>query len=63
MRGRVVAVGRSILTIVWKLLSDAQFHDLGATFYDTRLGTEFGRRSHVRHLEALGYKVTLGPAA
>jgi transposase len=61
----LVAVGRSILTIVWHLLSDpdAQFHDLGADFYDTRLGTERAKRNHVQHLEALGYKVTLEPAA
>jgi transposase len=60
-----VAVGRSILTIVWQLLSDpdAQFRDLGSDFYDTRLGTERAKRNHIRHLEALGYKVTLEPAA
>jgi transposase len=35
----IVAVGRSILVIVWHLLSDpeARFHDLGAQFYDTRI--------------------------
>ncbi len=61
----LVAVGRSILVIVWHLLSDpdAQFHDLGANFYDTRLGTERAKRNHVQHLEALGYKVTLEAAA
>jgi transposase len=61
----LVAVGRSILTIVWALLADpdARFHDLGATFYDTRLGTERAKTNHVHHLEALGYKVTLEPAA
>ena len=61
----IVAVGRSILIIVWHLLSDpdAQFHDLGANFYDTRLGTERAKRNHVQHLEALGYKVTLEPTA
>ncbi len=61
----LVAVGRSILIIVWQLLSDpdAQFHDLGADFYDTRLGTERAKRNHIRHLEALGYTVTLEPAA
>src|SRR5829696_4786899 len=38
----IVAVGRSILVIVWHLLSDPtlRFHDLGAGFYDTRLGPE-----------------------
>jgi transposase len=61
----IVAVGRSILVIVWHLLSDpeARFHDLGAGFYDTRIGPERARRNHVRQLEALGYKVTLDPAA
>jgi transposase len=60
-----VAVGRSILTIVWQLLSDpdAQFHDLGSDFYDTRQGTDRAKRNHIRQLEALGYKVTLEPAA
>lgn len=61
----VVAVGRSILIIIWHLLADdnAHFHDLGPTFYDTRAGTNHAKRSHVRRLEALGYKVTLEPAA
>jgi transposase len=31
--------------------------------YDTRIGPERARRNHVRQLEALGYKVTLDPAA
>ena len=61
----VVAVGRSILIIVWHLLQDdqARFEDLGPGFYDTRRGTERTKRNHIRQLEALGYKVTLEPAA
>jgi transposase len=61
----IVAVGRSILVIVWHLLSDpeARYHDLGADFYDNRLGPERKKRTHVRQLQALGYKVTLEPAA
>jgi transposase len=61
----VVAVGRSILIIVWHLLSDpdARFHDLGPGFYDTRIDADRKRRNHVCQLEALGYKVTLEPAA
>jgi transposase len=61
----IVAVGRSILVIAWHLLSDpeAHFHDLGAGFYDTRIGPERAKRNHIRQLEALGYKVTLDPAA
>jgi transposase len=61
----IVAVGRSILIIIWHLLSDpdARFHDLGAGFYDTRIDADRRKRNHVRQLEALGYKVTLQPAA
>jgi transposase len=61
----IVAVGRSILIIVWHLLADPnlRFHDLGAGFYDTRTNPERAKRNHVRQLEALGYKVTLEPAA
>src|SRR5215218_2199550 len=61
----IVAVGRSILVIAWHLLSDpsVRFHDLGAGFYDTRIGPERAKRNHIRQLEALGYKVTLQPAA
>jgi transposase len=61
----IVAVGRSILVIVWHLLSDPEvrFHDLGPDFYDTRSNAERAKRNHVRQLEALGYKVTLQPAA
>ena len=61
----IVAVGRSILVIIWHLLADpdARFHDLGPDFYDTRIGPDRKKRNHVRQLEALGYKVTLEPAA
>ena len=57
--------GRSILTIVWHLLADpdARFNDLGPDHYDKRVSTTAKRRSHVRSLEALGYTVTLQPAA
>ncbi|MCA1698615.1 MAG: IS110 family transposase [Actinobacteria bacterium] len=61
----IVAVGRSILVIVWHLLSDSQarFHDLGSDFYDNRIGPDRKKRNHIHQLEALGYKVTLEPAA
>jgi transposase len=61
----IVAVGRSILVIVWHLLADpqARYHDLGAGFYDTRVNGERAKRNYVRQLQALGYKVTLEPAA
>lgn len=61
----IVAVGRSILVIIWHLLSDpeARYHDLGSDFYDHRVGPERKKRTHIRQLEALGYKVILEPAA
>ena len=67
-RGRkkaVVAIGRSLLVIIWHLLADpdARYTDLGSDFYATRISPERRKRGHIRQLEALGYKVTLEPAA
>jgi transposase len=61
----IVAVGRSILVIIWALLSDeeAQFIDLGADYYASRANPERKVRQHLRELQALGYTVTLNPAA
>jgi transposase len=61
----IVAVGRSILVIIWNLLADpdTRFHELGADHYDRHVNTLAKRRNHIRQLEALGYKVTLEPAA
>ena len=61
----IVAVGRSILVIIWALLSDteAEFVDLGSDYYSRRINPERKIRNHVRELNALGYTVTLNPAA
>jgi hypothetical protein len=61
----IVAVGRSVLMIIWHLLAapDADFHELGADHYDRHVNTVAKQRNHVRQLEALGYRVTLEPAA
>jgi hypothetical protein len=61
----IVAVGRSILVIAWALLSDehAQFLDLGPDYHDSRTNPERKVRQHIRELQALGYTVTLNPAA
>lgn len=61
----IVAIGRSILVIVWHLLADPTnaFHDLGSGFHDSRTSPERKKRNHIHQLEALGYKVTLEPAA
>ena len=60
-----MAVGRSILVIICALLSDheAQFVDLGPDYYAARNNPERKARHHIRELQALGYSVTLNPAA
>jgi transposase len=61
----LVAVARSILVIVWHLLADpaARFHDLGAGYHASRIDKGNKARNHIRQLEALGFNVTLTPAA
>ena len=51
--------------IVWELFSDEEkrFFDLGPGYYDSRVNRNRSTRNHVRELQALGYKVTLEPAA
>jgi transposase len=51
--------------IAWHLLSDpdACFYDLGPGYHAARIDPERRKLSHIRQLEALGYTVTLEPAA
>jgi transposase len=58
------AVGHSILVIAWHLLSnDCDYHDLGGDWF-ARRGDHDRRKTHlVKQLQALGYSVTLQPAA
>jgi transposase len=61
----LVAIARTILVIIWHLLASrtARFRDLGAGYYASRTDTARKTRNHIRQLEALGYTVTLTPAA
>lgn len=61
----IVAVGRSILVIMWHLLSDpdTRFRDLGADYFAQHTNTQRKIRNHISQLAALGYRVTLEPAA
>jgi transposase len=61
----IVAVGRSTRVVIWHLLADpdSHFSDLGSDFLTRRTTSEARKRSHIRQLEALGYRVTLEPAA
>ena len=60
-----VAVARSILVIIWQLLSDpaARYTDLGYGYYQSRTDTDRKIRNHVRQLQALGLDVTITRAA
>jgi transposase len=62
----IVAVGNSILKIIWHLLADpdTHYHDLGEDHYHTRHTTQRRQRTLIRDLEHLtGQKVTLQPHA
>ena len=59
------AVARSILTIIWHLLSDpaARFTDLGPDWHTRKADRDRKIRTHLRQLEALGLDVTITPRA
>jgi len=61
----LVAVARTILVIIWHLLTSrtARFCELGASYYASRIDKDKKARGHIRQLEALGFTVTLAPAA
>jgi transposase len=61
----LVAIARTLLVIIWHLLADraARFDDLGDNYYITTIKTDRKLRNHIRQIQALGYDVTLTPAA
>ena len=61
----LVAVARSILVVVWNLLADpsSRYRDLGPDHYTGRTDTQRRVRNHLSQLAALGYRVTVEPAA
>ena len=61
-RRALVAVGHSILVIVWHLLSEkASYQELGGDYFDRR-NADVYRVKLIRKLEALGLKVAVEPA-
>jgi hypothetical protein len=56
-----VAVARSILVIIWHLLSDpgARFTDLGYGYYASRTDKDKKLRNHIRQIQAPGFQVTI----
>jgi transposase len=61
----LVAVARSILVIIWHLLTNpaTRFRDLGPDYHINRIATERRLRNHIAQLTAMGYRVTVEPAA
>ncbi|MEV0629704.1 IS110 family transposase [Nonomuraea wenchangensis] len=61
----LVAVGRSILVIIWHLLADptARYRDLGSDYHTRTLDRDRKTRDYVRQLQALGFAVTLTPTS
>ncbi len=58
-----VAVGHSILVIIYHLLSEGRtYQDLGSTYFDER-DRELVQKRLVRRLERMGYQVELQPMA
>jgi transposase len=59
----VVAIERTILTAVWNMLTHGkQYADLGGDYFAKRAPTR-AKAKAIRQLEALGYQVTVTPAA
>jgi transposase len=58
-----VAVGHSILVIAWHLLAnDCDYHELGGDFFVHRDADRLRQRA-IAQLQALGYHVSIEPAA
>jgi transposase len=60
----IVAVGNSVLTIIWHVLSDpdTRYHDLGPSYHDARINQLRRQRDLTRQLEHLtGKAVVLQP--
>ena len=59
----VVATGHQILEIAYYVMRDGvTYHELGGDYFQ-RSDRERTVRRHVKQLEALGYRVTVQPAA
>jgi hypothetical protein len=58
-------VARSILVVVWRLLADPlpASTTSGSDYHNRRPHTERQLRNHLAQLAALGYRVTVEPAA
>ena len=60
----IFAVAHTMIVIIWHVLNnEADYHDLGADYFERRTDSDAHARRLVRQLEKLGHRVTLEPAA
>lgn len=58
----LVAVGHSILTATWHMITNSvDYHDLGASYFITRINPDRQARRLIGQLHQLGFQVTLNP--
>lgn len=58
----VIAVGHSILVVIYHILKyDSSYHELGSDYFD-RLNVIYVKNHFVKRLESIGYKVVLEPS-
>lgn len=57
----IVALGHTILVIIYHLLSNkVQYQELGADYFD-KLNVTYIKRHHIKRLESLGFTVSIEP--
>jgi transposase len=60
----IVVVAHALAVIIWHVLAAGQpYHELGASYFTSRIDPERETRRLIAKLEALGHTVTLAPAA
>jgi transposase len=60
----IIVVAHALIVIVWHILATGKpYHELGASYFTSRLDPERETRRLIARLEALGHQVSLQPAA
>jgi transposase len=60
----IVVVAHALAVIIWHVLAAGQpYHELGASYFTSRIDPERETRRLIAKLQALGHTVTLAPAA
>jgi hypothetical protein len=60
----IVVVAHALAVIIWHVLAAGHpYHELGASYFTSRIDPERETRRLIAKLQALGHTVTLAPAA